>query len=73
MTGATGTLFNEQKFCTLTDLVSVFSCSDNMSLIISSETSCNSIINYTVPLATEHCGTANTSQISDYLVEVFFQ
>ena len=66
MTGATGTLFNEQKFCTLTDLESpVFnSCPVNMSLIISSETSCNSIINYINPLATDNCGTANTSQIS---------
>ena len=35
-----------------------------MSLIISSETSCNSIINYPVPFATDNCGTANTSQIS---------
>ena len=66
MTGATGSLFNEQKFCTLTDLESPFftSCPTDLSIIISPETSCNSIVNYIVPSATDNCGTATTSQIS---------
>lgn len=66
MTGATGSLFNEQKFCTLTDLESPFftNCPTDLSIIISPETSCNSIVNYIVPSATDNCGTATTSQIS---------
>ena len=66
MTGATGSLYNEQKFCTLTDLESpVFSnCPSNTSLIISPETSCNSILNYMVPTASDNCGTATVSQIA---------
>ena len=66
MTGATGSLYNEQKFCTLTDLESptFSSCPNNTSLIISSETSCNSIVNYTIPSAADNCGTATISQIS---------
>jgi len=65
MTGATGTLFNEQKFCTLIDLESpIFnSCPSDISLIISPETSCNSIVNYITPTASDNCGTATTTQI----------
>ena len=48
MTGATGSFFNEQKFCTLTDLESptFTTCPTDLSLIISPETSCNSTVNF---------------------------
>ena len=66
MTGATGSFFNEQKFCTLTDLESptFTTCPTDLSLIISPETSCNSTVNFLNPVASDNCGTANISQIT---------
>ena len=62
-TGATGTLFNQQKFCSNTDLESpeFASCPSDVTLALGLG-SCSSIINFTTPTATDNCGSTNTVQ-----------
>ena len=64
-TGATGGGFNQQKFCTNTDLESpeFFSCPTDVTITLDGN-NCSSIYNFTIPIATDNCGSTNTVQTS---------
>lgn len=64
-TGATGGGFNQQKFCTNTDLESpeFSSCPTDVTITLDGS-NCSSIYNFTTPNATDNCGSTNTVQTS---------
>ena len=64
-TGATGSLFNQQKFCTNTDLESpeFSSCPTDVTITLDGN-NCSSIYNFTAPTAIDNCGSINTVQTS---------
>ena len=64
-TGATGGSFNQQKFCTNTDLESpeFSTCPTDVTITLDGN-NCSSIYNFTTPTATDNCGSTNTVQTS---------
>ena len=64
-TGATGGGFNQQKFCTNTDLESpeFSSCPTDVTISLDGS-NCSSIYNFTTPTAIDNCGSTNTVQTS---------
>ena len=64
-TGATGGSFNQQKFCTNTDLESpeFSSCPTDVTITLDGN-NCSSIYNFTTPTAIDNCGSTNTIQTS---------
>jgi len=64
-TGATGGSFNQQKFCTNTDLESpeFSSCPTDITISLDGN-NCSSIYTFTTPTAIDNCGSTNTVQTS---------